>query len=186
MPLLCVLRHPPVSETGVCHGQCDLPLAVPARDAANEVLDALMWRQEPLRLDKVWTSPWTQTRSVAEILAGELGAELREDARLSEFSFGDWEGRPFVDIQAEHPEQFQMWMQNWWLEGAPGGETIDQFLARTRAWFDEWQSRGENAMIVTHGGVVRALRSHAEGRALEDLLAEPVEHMELEFLKLPV
>jgi len=167
-----LVRHAPVAVKGLCYGQSDVPCDPGPAEAAAHVAA----RVPPF--PEVWASPWARARDVAQHLAERWGAPLRVDARLSEMSFGEWEGRPFSELEQADPQRFAAWMQDWKTLSPPGGERLADFVARTAAWLAERQQEaGRPLLAVTHAGVIRMLRAHARGLSPEAALAAPVEHL---------
>jgi alpha-ribazole phosphatase len=117
------------------------------------------------------------------LLASELGVPLTVDARLSELSFGEWEGRPYAVLESD--PAFRAWMQSWRTAAPPGGERLDELLRRVGDWHAEVRARGEAAVAITHAGVIRALRSEARGGSYEEVLSEAVEHLHVEVIGAP-
>jgi len=177
MQEIWLVRHAPVAVKGLCYGQSDVPCLLGPTEAAEQVASQL----QPFR--EVWASPWARAREVAQRLATHWGATLHLDARLSEMSFGEWEGRPFSELEQADPVRFSAWMADWKTLSPPGGEALADFLARTGAWLEERRKQPSGALLaVTHAGVIRMLRAHARGLSPEAALAEPVEPLRPERL----
>jgi len=168
--LWCV-RHAPVLAAGICYGQHDVPTQIDAPEAAAIVARAL----DGVPFATVHASPWARARLVGEALAALAKVPLVIDARLSELSMGEWEGRAFAEIEARDADRFAQWMRGWKTEAPPGGETIAALLARVGAWLDERD--GGTHVIVAHAGVVRAIRARVRGIAYEAAMAERVDHL---------
>jgi hypothetical protein len=64
----------------------------------------------PLDLRELWCSPWARALAVAEALSRRLHLPLLVDARLSELHMGEFEGRPFLELERE--PAFSTWMRN--------------------------------------------------------------------------
>jgi alpha-ribazole phosphatase len=167
--ILYLVRHAPVVASGVCYGQCDVPVALDPEDAAQMVID----RWESLGhagAPELWSSPWARTRELAEVLARRWDTELFIDARLSELAFGEWEGRRFTDIELCDRDRFEDWMREFAVRAPPGGETIAELRDRFVAWERE-RRRAIRAvptslLAITHAG----LHSHCpRPRAGRDL-----------------
>jgi len=64
------------------------------------------------------------------------------------------------------------WAANFEHARAHGGESVAQFVARVRAWFDAFAQTRElsPAYVVTHAGVMRAIASLALDVPLERCL----------------
>jgi broad specificity phosphatase PhoE len=103
----------------------------------------------------VVTSPLQRAKATAEIVASALGSGVEIDARLRErINWGDVEGQTFNEFSRE----WQRTTQD--LDYVPpmGRSVVDvglnivQFCNEIADRFE-----GENAMAVTHGGVIAAL-----------------------------
>jgi alpha-ribazole phosphatase len=172
--ILWTVRHAPVLKHGICYGQSDVETTLGPDLAAARVMAQL----GPIA--EVVTSPWERTRPIAERIARARGVELKIDPRVSEIAFGAWEGRPYAELERE-PE-FVRWSKSWRTESAPGGETLSQLLARV-AEFVRGATPG--ALVVTHAGVVRALRCACRLERFDEALREPVEPLKVERLEVP-
>jgi alpha-ribazole phosphatase len=148
-------------------------------EAACEIVAAQL-ATRAIAVARVWSSPWRRARGPAELLAAKLDVVLTVDARLSELSFGEWEGRAYAALESD--PVFQAWMQGWQTAAPPGGERLDELLRRVGNWHAEVRARGEAAVAITHAGVVRALRSEARGVSYEHVLAEAVEPLHVEVI----
>jgi len=169
-------RHAPVAVQGVCYGQHDVPVAIEAEQAAERVIS----RWEALGhggVPELWSSPWVRTRNVAEVLSRRWGAELHVDARLSELSFGEWEGRRFDDLEREDGPRFARWMCAFEVEAPPRGETVADLRMRLAAWVEERRRAEAVVLAITHAGVIRMARSLALGIAFADVVTQEVEHL---------
>ncbi len=175
-PALLVVRHAPVAVEGVCYGQSDVPTLVAPEAASGAIFEQLV--AEGATVARVWTSPWQRAREPAAVLAARLGVPLVVDARLSELSFGEWEGRRWADL--EEDARFAGWMKAWQEGAPPGGERIAELTARVRAWCRDARALGETALAVTHAGVVRVLRAEARGTGYEAVVEEAVTALKVE------
>src|SRR3954462_8385843 len=130
-----LVRHAPVEARGICYGQSDVPVTIAAARAAAEVVHCYERAAPPCT--EVWSSPWSRTREVAERIAATFRCPHRIDARLSELSFGTWEGRSYAAIEREEPEPWASFMRDFATERPPGGETVPELRARVGAWLEE-------------------------------------------------
>jgi alpha-ribazole phosphatase len=175
MPLWLV-RHAPVAVSGVCYGQHEVPVTLRPEEAA----DLVAGRWQTLAVDVVpelWSSPWSRAREVGEALARRWRIALHLDARLSELSFGEWEGRRFDDIRRDDGERFERWAAAFEVESPPCGETVGDLRRRVAAWLEERTRASQTVLAVTHAGVIRAARSLALDVEYADIVAQPVEHL---------
>lgn len=141
---LYLIRHPrPAVHHEVCYGQSDVGIA---EDAA-----AVAARIRPLLPDApFYSSPLTRCRLLAEA----LHPAPRFDERLREIHFGDWEmrtwddiGKPAVDAWVADPLHF----------AGHGGESIARLRQRAAECAREIMARHDEAVLVIHAGVMKAL-----------------------------
>lgn len=151
---ITLIRHTEVAVgRAVCYGQSDVALA----DTYAAQYDRLLAHLPP-HPDVVFSSPLSRCHRLALDLAN--GRPLRLDDRLKEFHFGDWEGLPWSAIPRE---ALDPWMADFVNVRVPNGETFSELYARTSAfWHDSVLplAAGDappSVLIVTHGGVIRAL-----------------------------
>lgn len=105
--------------------------------------------------------------------AVETGALLfpgaATDARWRECAMGDWTGRAAAELYAEPCGRFAAWRDG--LADPPGGESWRDMCARiTEAAQDLRASGVERALVVTHGGPVRAACATLAGLAPDQLV----------------
>jgi alpha-ribazole phosphatase len=183
MSALWLVRHAPVAVAGICYGQRDVPVALEAERAAELVVER--WQAAgQASVPELWSSPWARARDVADALARRWGTEHRVDDRLSELSFGAWEGRRFEDIQREDGARFERWMRDFDVEAPPGGETVAELRTRLAAWLEDRRRSPATVLAVTHAGVMRMARALTRSVSYVEVVAEPVEHLTPERLDL--
>jgi broad specificity phosphatase PhoE len=106
-------------------------------------------------------SPLERARETCR-LAGYENAQI--DADLSEWDYGDYEGRTTSQIQAERP--------GWtlWSDGVPNGETAAQVAARADSVIARALAiEGENDVILfAHGHILRVLAARWLGLPPQD------------------
>lgn len=136
-------------------GQSDSPLTERGRRQAEAVARELA----KVRFDKVVSSDLSRTRDTAAVIAKAQGIDLEIVPELREIDVGDKTGTPFDEISglpSWRDDAFVAW---------PGGETLDQVLARTQGAIDRLarENPGKTICVVGHGGVNRILISHFLG-----------------------
>jgi len=136
-------------------GQSDSPLTARGRRQAETVAKELA----KVKFDKVVSSDLSRTRDTAEIIARAQGVPVEIVPELREIDVGDRTGQTFDEV-AGLPE----WKDDGFVAW-PGGETLDQVLARTLAAIDRLagENPGRTILVVGHGGVNRILLSHFLG-----------------------
>jgi alpha-ribazole phosphatase len=171
-----LVRHAPPTLSGVCYGQCDVPVQPGPAEAAR--LIALQWQREGEEgPPELWTSPWARARSVAVELARHWSIPCHVDARLSELCFGAWEGRTYDEIARTDAARWEHWTLNYELEAPPQGETVADLRARVASWLDERRAGTATVLAVTHAGVVRTARAVIGGLPYGAVVGEAVPHL---------
>lgn len=142
--ILHLIRHPePEIEPGICYGRLDIPAK--NVDGAAERLRAELPPGLP-----VFSSPLLRCRSLAE----RLHPQPVIDDRLAEMHFGDWEGRRWDDIPRH---QLDAWAADIAGYAPPGGESPADLQRRALAFVASLDV--PEAVVVTHGGVIRVLQA---------------------------
>ena len=158
--LIHLIRHtkPDVSP-GICYGQTDLCLTDSFAQEKAAVHSKLL-----SSYDAVYTSPLQR----CSLLADSIEAPKRFiDDRLMEYNFGDWELKPWDELNSPAVQQ---WMDNFVDQPAPNGDSILSMKKRVDDFFDElYKSNDENIAVVSHSGVQRLI--HAK------ILMTPLSHL---------
>ena len=157
MSLLLFLRHaePEEDSRGRCYGSLDVGLS----RAGAEHAERLARELAGLPLDAVYSSPRRRALDTAAPIAAVHNLVPEADNRLRELDFGILEGRRYEEIERSEPELFCAWMETPTEVSFPGGESYADLRRRAVAACDEIRRRNPCALVVTHGGVVRAVVS---------------------------
>ncbi len=166
---LYLVRHTkPDIAPGICYGQLDPGVAGSFELEAQQVLAWL----PPAEL--ILTSPLQRTCRLAEYLAQALKSDLWADARLMEKHFGLWEGKAWNDIARS---EIEAWAVDVTGYAPPGGESGKQVMLRAQALLrDAALLPNENVIMVTHGGMVRAMLAQLGHLPLADTLRWEVDY----------
>ena len=154
---ILLLRHGQSTwnAEGRWQGQSDPPLSPLGREQAEEAAGKLA----EIGVTTVVTSDLDRARTTGQIVAKALGlGPPAEDRDLREYDVGDWEGLTRPEIEVGWPDQLAAWKEGRLL-ATPGGETRSAFLQRIMAALRRVAAAtdpGETAVVVTHGGVIRA------------------------------
>ena len=146
-------------------GHLDIALNDTGRWQAAQVARALA--QE--RLAAVYTSDLQRAHATAQAIAQASGAPLVSEPGLRERCFGQLEGRTFVEIETELPEQARRWRQRDPHFAPEGGETLLQLQSRIAATTQRLAAQHLDQLIVlvAHGGVLDMLYRLATGLDLQ-------------------
>ncbi|TJZ68607.1 histidine phosphatase family protein [Chitiniphilus eburneus] len=121
------------------------------------------WRQiERHRVTSLGSSDLLRCASFAKERAQMLSLPLHLDARWRECDFGALDGRLHESYNVEEANALQAWQRDPQHNPLPGGETWQAFQTRAVMATEQWLASGEGGhrVLITHGGVMRALLSH--------------------------
>jgi len=122
-----------------------------------------------------FSSTAIRTRTSASLMLESFQStqKVTADERLVELDFGDWEGQRWPDIHQNEADVLSAWGEDWVNRSPPNGETFAEQRNRCRAWFDHWEAESAakaSAIVVIHGGSIRALICHLVGWPLADAM----------------
>ena len=148
------------NRDGRWQGHNDQPLNDHGRGQAR----ALGAHLATLRVDALYASDLARARETAAAVEVATGLEATIDAELREVDVGDWVGCNREQASERDPEWYRRWADGV-VEGYHGGETYEQLQRRSvRAFLRITDaSDGRTAVIVCHGGNIRAIVSEVVG-----------------------
>ena len=159
---------------GRLQGSHDIPLNDLGREQAADTARVVERLSRGARgLDFV-SSPLSRAAQTMAILRGELGLPpdgFRRDARLREIGFGRWEGSTWPELRRRDPVNLAARDADPWHFTPPGGENYAELSARVLAAIAELTG---DSVVVTHGGVVRAMLHAFAGMPAADAVELPV------------
>ncbi|MBR3125709.1 MAG: histidine phosphatase family protein [Mogibacterium sp.] len=157
--MIYVVRHGETEWNAINKvlGRTDIPLNARGLEQAQELACTL----KDLKIDVFLCSPLQRARQTADAVSNELGIPYRIDSRLIEQNFGKFEGVSRLD--REYQEAKREYFARY-----PGGESFFDVAARV---FPLIKEIGEaNALLVTHGGICRMIRSYFEDMGNEEFV----------------
>ena len=127
------------------HGQTDFNLEhrlqgampVPLNECGRSQSRALALYLKSVPIDAIYTSPRARALETARIIADVLGQRAREDERLAEIAFGDFEGHTFAEVEALFPAAYRKWESGYRPYRVPGGESRLDVQRRMQAAWDD-------------------------------------------------
>jgi broad specificity phosphatase PhoE len=117
-------------------------------------------------------SPLGRVRETSLIVGRELGldpAAWRDDPRLAELSYGEWEGRSWREIELTRPNALADWKADPHGFCPPGGESHADLRLRCAAVLAEIAAANRRTVIVGHGvsgAVLRGLNLGLDAQAM--------------------
>jgi alpha-ribazole phosphatase len=174
---LTLVRHTSLQiAEGICYGQSDVDVSANFHHELSTVQQKLQHED----FSAIYSSPLQRCHKLALGLAHALTytQDIQLEPRLKELHFGAWEMQAWNDIPRT---VFDVWAKNYAELAPPEGETFAQLQARGIAFVQELQSRhaGEHVLVVTHGGMIRALIAHALNMQLKGLFRLHIDYASL-------
>ena len=144
-------------------GQLDIGLNDTGRWQARRVGAALAG--EPI--SAVYSSDLGRAHETAQAIAEAAGTPVVADKGLRERGFGMFEGKTFNEIHQAWPDHAHSWRKRIpdWVP-PQGGESLLQLRTRVTQTLQALASRhrGEQIVVVAHGGVLDAIYRVATGQ----------------------
>lgn len=174
--IIHLVRHTRVNlPQGLCYGQSDVPVMDNWETEAESIIQRFDYLSNPL----VFSSPLTR----CSLLAEKISTRVNLDNRLKELNFGDWELKPWDEISGAEAEN---WMNNFVVTRCPNGESYLDLYKRVKSFLSELCNyTDEEVIIVTHGGVIRAIVCSIENIPLHKSFEINVNHGQITSLALP-
>jgi alpha-ribazole phosphatase len=155
---LTLIRHTSVIAHGLCYGRHNPPLA----ETFEQEAAAIKIELDTLPDMPFYCSPTQRCRSLAEYLQ----LTPQHDDRLQEINFGDWDGRPWLEIPRKHS---QAWLSDFVNHVPPNGESYLQLSQRVLAFLQELTTKQQSHVgIITHSGVIHSILAHVRGIPLAE------------------
>lgn len=151
--MLFVARHgrTSINARGLLLGRADPPL-----DDLGRAQAAAMARTiGPVA--RVIASPLRR----AQETAAAFGVPIETDERWIELDYGEWDGRPLLDVPVE---TWAAWRSDLAFR-PPGGETLSELGVRVRSACDDLaaDATGDSIVVVTHVSPIKAAVAWALG-----------------------
>ena len=174
---LTLVRHTSLEiAPSICYGQSDVGVSA---NFENERL-ALQEKLAAYKFDAVYASPLKRCHQLAQALCedeilSQFHEHIKLDDRLKELHFGDWEMRFWDSIPRD---AFDVWADDYANLAPPNGETFFQLHARAKSFVEDVSShsQGKNILVVTHGGLIRALIAEVLQMPLKRLFRLTIDH----------
>ncbi len=155
---LTLVRHTSLDiASNICYGQSDVDVSTQF-DIERQALQAKLSK---FKFDAIYASPLQRCHKLAYALCADASLgfsanDIQLDTRLKELHFGDWEMNAWDAIPREI---FDIWAKDYAHLAPPNGETFTQLHARATSFITDvsGHSHDKNILVVTHGGLIRAL-----------------------------
>lgn len=137
-------------------GRTDRPLTEESRETLHGLALPAPWSNA-----RILSSPLSRAVDTAEILAPD--AEVQIDERLTEASWGAWEGRTGQDLLDDPASGYRNVAEWGWESTPPGGESPTMIRNRIAPVLAEIATDEQPAVLVCHRGVMRVVLALAWG-----------------------
>ncbi len=158
---LYIIRH---GETEwnlkrIIQGHADSPLT----DSGRAQAMAIATRLQGLEFNTLYSSDLGRAVSTAQYISDKCGHPIFTDERLRELNYGVFEGLNEAEAARRFPKEFKFLKNRDPEYIIPGGESYNQFSARAISCLEELMDKhkGEQIMVITHGGILSRLFRHA-------------------------
>ena len=167
MTMLVLVRHGHVEgiDPKRFRGRADIPLTAEGLRQARASAGYIASRWHPAI---IYTSPLKRCIDTAGEIASACARETAVLGDLNDLDYGLWQWRTHREVRAERPEFFKLWLSAPQLIRFPGGESLQDLIARTANVIRMMLERHatDTVVLVGHDSGMRAL--------LLQLLDEPL------------
>ena len=102
-----------------------------------------------------------RARRTADLISADLGlGPVRVDPGFRERDVGEWSGLSAEEMEERFPGQREAWRDGT-IDRPPGGESTPELLERVDAAFARLVGEEGPLLVVSHGGVIRAVERRA-------------------------
>jgi broad specificity phosphatase PhoE len=165
-------------------GSTDIPLSGRGRAQAEALAGAL----RGYRVTAAYVSPFVRAMETAELALKGTGVPVRVLDELRELSLGTWEGCTVDEVRAQAGDPYVAWLRAPHDCPPPGGEPLPVVSERVRAGIDRIAAahpRGDDVLIVAHGGVISVYACHLLGCDFNQLWRLRVDNCSLTVVRPP-
>lgn len=164
---LCLVRHGETAWNAErrLQGHLDIPLNPRGELQAEETCKALSVH----RFDAVYTSDLLRARTTAEPVSRRLGQTPKVMTELRERHYGVFQGLTYEEAKQRYPAEYALFESRDASFTFPGGgESLLGFSSRIRNALEKLAAshRGEQLLVVTHGGVLDIVHRLCSGTPL--------------------
>jgi alpha-ribazole phosphatase len=174
---LTLVRHTSLDiAPNLCYGQSDVAVS----NNFDIERQRLQFKLADYQFDSLYASPLQRCHQLAQALCADnrlnmINRNIQLDERLMELHFGDWEMTAWDAIPRE---DFDVWANNYEALAPPNGETFGQLHLRSKQFVEELVAHAHNQhiLVVTHGGVIRAMIAEVLQMPLKRLFRMTIDH----------
>jgi alpha-ribazole phosphatase len=156
---LYLLRHQKVLGAPALYGHTDIAVDDDLqRELASTV--AAQIHSQTLNVSQLISSPLIRCHRLSQLVQQRTELPLSVDSSFQEMSFGEYDGVTFDSMSQQRWQQ----LEPFWSAPAkcqlPQAESLESFHARVQQALMELVSQKKNSLLITHGGVIRAILAY--------------------------
>ena len=165
-------------------GATDIALS----DRGRAQAEALARGLRGYRVRAAYVSPYRRAVETAELALRGTDVPLVVDEELRELSLGEWEGCTVEEVRARDGDPYVAWLRTPHDCPPPGGEPLPVVSERVQAALARIaaaHSRGDDVLVVAHGGVISVYACYLLGCSFNDLWRLRVDNASLTVVRPP-
>lgn len=173
--MIILLRHGKTEHNDGFYGSTDSQLTDGGLQAMHQACEALS-------IDAIVTSPLARCHQFAQQLGEQCHCPVFVLPPIREYHFGDWEGVSIAQLWQTNPQDLEALWTDINQFTPPNAESFAAFSARLQQGVENiitWQQDYQRLLVVTHAGVIRALRLMAGQTTADQWLTYPVDNASL-------
>jgi len=139
----------------VFRGRVDIAL----NDVGIRQAEAVALRFKGMELEAIYSSPLKRALQTAKIIASLHNMKVEVDQNLSDMHFGDWQGLSLKEVKEKegYADLYKIWYDTPHLFKPPGGESLDEVMARASASLEKISKHTGVVCIISHRVVIKLL-----------------------------
>jgi alpha-ribazole phosphatase len=166
---LYLIRHGEVEGAGTSryNGHADVSLTERGKAQYAHIRDRLA----ETNITACYTSDLVRCRWGADLLSAGFNIEPVTEPNLRELDIGIWEGMTWAELMDKYPEEWRTRLADIVNYRVPGGENLVDLQGRIMPIINRIveRHRGEEVLVVAHGGANRVVLLNAIGAPLSAL-----------------
>jgi alpha-ribazole phosphatase len=164
-----LIRHGEVQGAGTrrYNGHADVPLSERGIAQYHQMKERLADKD----ISACYTSDLIRCATGADVIGSRLGLTPVLEPGLRELDIGIWEGKTWAELMEKYPLEWQARIADIVNYRVPGGESLKDLHARIMPVINAIveRHRGDDVLVVAHGGANRVILLDAAGAPLSSL-----------------
>lgn len=126
----------------------------------------------PARPAYVLSSPLKRAQYTAAKIADALGLHVVIEGAFRELNLGDYEGKTTPELEQQYGAVFTHWLSRHHQIAPPGGENLQQGIARMAPALQSWIAQRQGPLIiVAHQAILMAMKASLSDDLSDQALA---------------